>query len=128
MKKIKELTKNMWKELKTELFMNGTEAIEDFLGFTIPKSLEKINIEKELDNIAAQMPDDIQAKFYIKYVPNDTYVNDAGSIATITKERSQYVAYIEPNSAKIGPFDYRDEIVHELTTIGFYEEERIVVN
>ena len=128
MRKIKKLTDAMWEDLKTELFMNGTEALNDFLGFDIPENLEKDSIEKELDGIAALMPDDIQVKFYTKYVPNNEYINDAGSIATITKEMNQYVAYIEPNSDKIGPFDFRDEIIHELFTRGFYEEEILIVH
>ena len=128
MRKIKELTNTMWEELKRELFMNGTEALTDFLGFDIPENLEKDSIEKELDDIATQMPDDIQVKFYVKYVPNNSYVNDAGSIATVTKEMNQYVAYIEPDSKKIGPFDFRDEIIHELSARGFYEEEILVVH
>ncbi len=128
MRKIKELTDTMWEELKTELFMNGAEALSDFLGFDVPENLEKDSIEKELDDVAAQMPDDIQVKFYAKYVPNNTYVNNAGSIATITKEMNQYVAYIEPNSDKIGPFDFRDEIIHELSTKGFYEKEILIVH
>lgn len=128
MKKINTLTDTMWEELKQELFMNGTDALNDFLGFTIPENIEKDTIEKELDEIASQMPDDIQIKFYIKYVPNNSYVNDTGSMATITKEMNQYVAYIEPNSDKIGPFDFRDEIVHELSIRGFYEEEIVIVH
>lgn len=128
MRKIKELTDTMWEELKTELFKNGTEALSDFLGFDVPENLEKDSIEKELDDVAAQMPDDIQVKFYTKYVPNNEYINDAGSIATITKEMNQYVAYIEPNSDKIGPFDFRDEIIRELSTRGFYEEEILIVH
>lgn len=128
MRKIKELTDTMWEELKTELFKNGTEALSDFLGFDVPENLEKDSIEKELDDVAVQMPDDIQVKFYTKYVPNNEYINDAGSIATITKEMNQYVAYIEPNSDKIGPFDFRDEIIHELFTRGFYEEEILIVH
>lgn len=128
MKKIGTLTDAMWEELKQELFMNGTNALEDFLGFTISENTEKDTIENELDEIKSQMPDDVQIKFYIKYVPNNSYANDTGSIATITKEMNQYVAYIEPNSDKIGPFNFRDEIVHELSVRGFYEEEIVIVH
>lgn len=127
MQKISELNDTMWEELKRELFMHGTNALEDFLGFSISDNDDKDTIENKLEDISSQMPDDIMAKFYIKYVPNNTFVNDAGSIATITKEMNQYIAYVEPDSAKIGPFDFRDEIVQALTTRGFYEEERIVV-
>lgn len=126
--KIKELTDTMWEELKRELFMNSTDALNDFLGFTLPENTDKDAIEKELDEIKSQMPDDIQIKFYIKYVPNNSYVNDAGSIATITKEMNQYVAYIKPDGEKIGPYDFRDEIIHELYTRGFYEKEISIVH
>ena len=128
MKTISTLTNSMWEELKKELFMNGTDALNDFLGFTLPENTEKDTIEKELDEIKSQMPDDIQVKFYTKYVPNNSYVNDADSLATITKEMNQYVAYVEPDSEKIGPFDFRDEIIHELSTRGFYEEEILIVH
>lgn len=101
MKKISTLTNPMWEELKRELFMNGADAIDDFLGFTLPENTDKDTIEKELDEIKSQMPDDTQIKFYIKYVPNNSYVNDAGSIATITKEMNQYVAYVEPDNEKL---------------------------
>lgn len=128
MKKIHTLTNSMWEELKKELFMNGADAIDDFLGFTLPENTDKDTIEKLLDETKSQMPDDIQVKFYTKYVPNNSYVNDTGFIATITKEMNQYVAYIEPDSEKIGPFDFRDEIIYELSTRGFYEEEILIVH
>lgn len=128
MKKIHTLTNPMWEELKRELFMNSADTIDDFLGFTLPENTDKDTIEKLLDETKLQMPDDIQVKFYTKYVPNNSYVNDTGSIATITKEMNQYVAYVEPDSEKIGPFDFRDEIIHELSARGFYEEEIIIVH
>ena len=128
MKKIRTLTNSMWEELKRELFMNGADAIDDFLGFTLQENTDKDTIEKLLNETKSQMPDDIQVKFYTKYVPNNSYVNDADSIATITKEMNQYVAYVEPDSEKIGPFDFRDEIIHELSTRGFYEEEILIVH
>lgn len=128
MKTISTLTNSMWEELKKELFMNGADAIDDFLGFTLQENTDKDTIEKLLNETKSQMPDDIQVKFYTKYVPNNSYVNDADSIATITKEMNQYIAYVEPDSEKIGPFDFRDEIIHELSTRGFYEEEILIVH
>lgn len=128
MLKIKKLTDTMWEELKKELFINGTDALNDFLGFTLPENTEKDTIENELNEIKSQMPNEIQIEFYIKYVPNNSYVNDAGSIATITKEMNQYVAYVEPDGEKIGPYDFRDEIIHELFIRNFYEEEISIDN
>ena len=124
MAKFTVLTDAMWEELKRELFMSGREGLEDFLGFDLPDDYDKDVVENQLEDIGAQMPDEEQVAFYLKYVPNNTYVNDDGQIATICKEQNQYVAYVEPSSNKVGPFDFRDEIVHELTVRGFYESER----
>lgn len=124
MAKIEELTNEMWERLKRELFMNGREGLEDFLGFELPDDYDKDTVENQLEDIGAQMPDEEQVAFYLKYVPNDHYVNDEGSMATIVEEKCAYVAYIEPESNKIGPCDCRDEIVHKLTTAGYYEAER----
>lgn len=125
MANIEILTDEMWERLKRELFMNSREALEDFLGFELPDDYDKDTVEGQLEDVGAQMPDEEQVLFYVKYVPNDTYVNDDGSIATITEENCQYVAYVEPESNKIGPCNCRDEIVHKLTTAGFYETERV---
>ena len=124
MAKIDILTDTQWEELKRQLFMNGREGLEDFLGFELPDDYDKDTVENELEDIGAQMPDEEQIAFYLKYVPNNNYVNDEGSAATICEEACEYVAYIEPESAKIGPFEFRDQLVHELTIRGFYEEER----
>ena len=56
-----------WEILKQELFMNGTEALEEFLGNDIDENLEKDSIEKMLDEVAGQMPDEELYKFYSKY-------------------------------------------------------------
>jgi hypothetical protein len=111
-------------KVKKALYANGTEALEDFLGFDLNECYDEKVVEEQLEDIAAQMPDDIQVEFYRKYVPNDTYVNDDGDIATICEEHGGYVAYIEPKSVKIGRHDTRAEVVHELTSRGFYESER----
>lgn len=124
MTKIEALTDEMWETLKRELFMSGRDGLEDFLGFELQDDYDKDTVENELEDIGAQMPDEIQVEFYLKYVPNDNYVNDDGYTATICKQNNQYVAYVEPSSNKIGPFDFRDQIVHDLTVRGFYEVER----
>ena len=56
-----------WEILKRELFMNGTEALEEFLGNDIDENLEKDSIENMLDEVAGQMPDEELYKFYSKY-------------------------------------------------------------
>ena len=56
-----------WEILKRELFMNGTEALEEFLDNDIDENLEKDSIENMLDEVAGQMPDEELYKFYSKY-------------------------------------------------------------
>lgn len=56
-----------WEILKRELFMNGTEALEEFLDNDIDENLEKDSIENILDEVAGQMPDEELYKFYSKY-------------------------------------------------------------
>lgn len=56
-----------WEILKRELFMNGAEALEDFIGTELDKNLEKDSIEKLLDEISDQIPDEELYKFYSKY-------------------------------------------------------------
>lgn len=58
-------------KLKTELFMNGTEALEDFIGDTIDENWEKDTIDNMLDEIISQMPDSELLEFYIKYVTSE---------------------------------------------------------
>ena len=55
-----------WEILKRELFMNGSEALEEFLG-ELDENLEKDTIENMLDETAEQMPDEELYKFYTKY-------------------------------------------------------------
>lgn len=56
-----------WEILKRELFMNGTEALEDFIDNEVDENLEKDSIEKLLDEIADQMPEEELYDFYSKY-------------------------------------------------------------
>lgn len=62
------IQKNMIETLKTELFMNGIDALEDFLGHKLPDTYDKDVCDNECDEIIAQMPDDIFMEFYNKYV------------------------------------------------------------
>ena len=65
------LTDKEFEELKSALFMYGNEALEDFTDMDLSKYDDKDTIENILDEIAAQMPDEEQRQFYIKYVKND---------------------------------------------------------
>lgn len=60
-----KFTEEKWETLKRELFMQGWEALEDFLGDVI--SDDKDVIDNMLDQIADQMPDEELYKFYDKY-------------------------------------------------------------
>lgn len=62
------LTDEQFEALKSELFNHGTEAIEDFLGTEVPEDWEKDTIDNMMDEIADQMPDIEQLRFYQKYV------------------------------------------------------------
>lgn len=44
-----------WKQLKKELFMEGTKAIEEFLDMDIDENMEKDSIENLLNQIANEM-------------------------------------------------------------------------
>lgn len=60
---------------------------------------------------------------------NSNYYSNSKTLTK--KERVFYdknVAYVEPDGKKIGPYDFRDEIIYELSTRGFYEEEILIVH
>lgn len=52
-----------WEALKKALFMAGTEAIEDFLGYSLDTDEEDDTVENRLDEAYAQMPDDEIGRF-----------------------------------------------------------------
>lgn len=54
-----------WKLLKKELFVNGTEALANFIGDNVPD--DKDVVENLLDQVADQMPDEELYEFYSKY-------------------------------------------------------------
>ena len=56
-----------WKFLKKELFVNGPEALEDFMETGLDSKLEKDSIESMLDEVAAKMSKDKFLQFYSKY-------------------------------------------------------------
>lgn len=65
---ILEITKEMFEEFKSELFMHGTDALEDFADMDLSAFDDKDTIDSILDDVAAQMPDDDMMKFYRKYM------------------------------------------------------------
>lgn len=56
-----------FEELKAELFNCGQEAIEDFLGHEIDSDEDKDVIDRRMDMVYEQMPDEELVKFYEKY-------------------------------------------------------------
>lgn len=56
-----------FEELKTMLFNEGVDAIEDFLGYEIPFDEDKDVLDRRLDLVYEQMPTDVLEKFYEKY-------------------------------------------------------------
>lgn len=61
------ITDEMYEKLKTELFIWGIEAIEDFLDMEVPDYYEKDTIDNMMDDVLDQMPDDVFMDFYNKY-------------------------------------------------------------
>lgn len=56
-----------FEKLKTELFMNGDEAISDFLGYDYPIGEDKDVTDSRMDEVYDQMPDEELEKYYRKY-------------------------------------------------------------
>jgi len=61
------ITDNLFDELKSELFLAGKDAIEDFLNYSIESNEDKDTIENRLDIAYAQMPEDVLIQYYEKY-------------------------------------------------------------
>lgn len=57
-------------DLKTALFSNGTEAIDDFLGYEHNVNEDKDVTEARMDEVLDQMPEEEIRKFWDKYVNN----------------------------------------------------------
>lgn len=57
--------------LKQALFMEGLEAIEDFLGYEINPEEDKDVTDLRMDEVLDQMPDEKFEAFYNKYVVNE---------------------------------------------------------
>ena len=61
------LTESMFDELKRELWMNGTEAIDDFFGYEYDVEEDKDVTENRMTEIMLQMPPEEFMKYYNKY-------------------------------------------------------------
>ena len=57
--------------LKQALFMEGLEAIEDFLGYEINPEEDKDVTDLRMDEVLDQMPNEEFEAFYNKYVTNE---------------------------------------------------------
>lgn len=62
---------NKEEALKQALFMEGLEAIEDFLGYEINPEEDKDVTDLRMDEVLDQMPDEEFEAFYNKYVTNE---------------------------------------------------------
>lgn len=96
-----------WKILKRELFMNGPEALEDFIGTELDKNLEKDSIEKLLDEISDQMPDEELFQFYSKYCLAEQVAKEQ-RIQKLVKDMDDAQVYI--SSSDELEMDYFDDI------------------
>jgi len=56
-----------FEKLKRELFMEGDDALVDFLGFEFDQNWEKDTIENAIDEVYEQMPEEELEKFYKKF-------------------------------------------------------------
>lgn len=56
-----------FEELKRELFMQGQDCIEDFLGYEIDWDEDKDVIDRRMDEVYEQMPEEELDKFYAKH-------------------------------------------------------------
>lgn len=58
---------SLFEQLKSALFMAGTDAIEDFLGYEIDPDEDKDVTDRRLDMVYEQMPEDVLNQYYAKY-------------------------------------------------------------
>lgn len=132
------MKQSMIEELKTALFMEGYHGIEDFLGYEITEIEEKDTIDKRMDDIIDQMPEDIFYKFYRKYTgkasefhnnfyftfgPNERFPYQNGWIVIQTETEEQARSLFDilyprkhPNDCLRCAFVY-DEIAWKKTTM-----------
>lgn len=95
------LSQNDFEKLKRELFMCGTDAIDDFLGFECTET-DKDVIDHMMDDIAGQMPDDILQEFYDKYCAKTSEIQDIKVIPLTEAERNYVYSHIPVLDEKTG--------------------------
>lgn len=78
-------------KLKNALFMEGTEALDDFTGVNTA-NMEKDTIENLMDQVLDQMPDEEFQKFYDKYVGKESDPEDDISIYSMNDLINAYHA------------------------------------
>ena len=87
--------------------MNGAEALEDFIGTELDKNLEKDSIEKLLDEISDQMPDEELFQFYSKYCLAEQVAKEQ-RIQKLLSDMDNAQVYISNNNEL--EMDYFDDI------------------
>ena len=66
-----EITDEMVERLKSELFMHGDEALEDFAGMDLSEYDDKDTVDNILDEVIEQMPEEDFLRYYRKYFKQD---------------------------------------------------------
>lgn len=61
------LSEKQIEELKTAIFMDGVDAIDNFLGFDCPCA-DKDTIDNMMDDVIMQMPEEDLLAFYARYI------------------------------------------------------------
>jgi hypothetical protein len=61
------MTREMYEELKSEIFMGGLETVEDVLNYEINPEEDDDTIDRRLDMALEEMSEDEVLKLYNKY-------------------------------------------------------------
>lgn len=67
--------KSMYDALKHALFMEGSTAIEDFIGYDLPDESDDVT-ERRIEMAYEQMSDEEFKKFFVKYLPDACVCRD----------------------------------------------------
>lgn len=117
------MTELMYEELKKAIFDNGVEAIDDFLGYEHDVNEEKDTIERRMDEVLDQMPEEEVLVFYKKYCKpsgqiieiswKDSLENETTALYLDTEEQysiSELIALLEAAKEKFGD---KKVLIHE---------------
>ena len=66
------MTKDMLETLKSALFMEGIEVIEEVLDIEIPDYWEKDTIDNMMNNVFSEMSEEELLTYYQKYCTSPT--------------------------------------------------------